>query len=312
MNRYYIGLTDYYTKEDAKKDAKRFSLKLVILGESFNKNYKYDAYFLGTEDNINRLIASETKSNANLVKDSNLQLKDVHKGFAIVIASQYKRYGKYAYVYNIEPTKELADNSKASFERCDKWIKYKIVNCNTTTDSIQGLDYTEEEVLDIVREIIDEVISINDLTKDKFKVNDIQLHGSRLRNTAKEDSDLDIVISYEGALREDDAFNMFHRDEYSIDDIVLDFNPIKEDMDSYMERSKEYDKSITDSRADMLEATVMHIANELYKKKDKFGLVLSQKDLDEIIHNLNSSPVFKRLVEQEVRNWIKTQDDLNV
>lgn len=127
------------------------------------------------------------------------QVKDIHKGFAIVIASQYNRYGKYAYVYNVEPTRELADNSKASFERCDG-IRYKVVDCN----------------------------------------------------------------------------------------------------------------EIQDSRADMLEATVMHIANELYKKKDKFGLGLSQKDLDEIIYNLNSSPVFKRLVEQEVRNWIKEQDDLNV
>lgn len=239
------------------------------------------------------------------------QVKDIHKGFAIVIASQYKRYGKYAYVYNIEPTRELADNSKASFERCDG-IRYEVVDCNIKKDSIQGLDYSEKEVLDIVKQIINEVISINDLTEEEFKVNDVQLHGSRLRNTARKDSDLDVVISYEGTLREDDAFNMFHRDEFSIDDIVLDFNPIKEDMNSYIERSKEYDKSIIDSRADMLEATVMHIANELYKKKDKFGLGLSQKDLDEIIHNLNSSPVFKRLVEQEVRNWIKTQDDLNV
>lgn len=67
-----------------------------------------------------------------------------------------------------------------------------------------------------------------------------------------------------------------------------------------------------DSRADMLETTVMHIANELYKKKDKFGLGLSQKDLDQIFDNLNNSPVFKRLVEQEVRNWIKSQGFLNV
>ena len=128
-----------------------------------------------------------------------MRLKDIHKGYAIVAKKRYDRYGDNAIVSNIESTRELALQSRSSYQRCDG-IDYVIVNCN----------------------------------------------------------------------------------------------------------------EMQDSRADMLEATVMHIANELYKKKDKFGLGLSQKDLDEIIHNLNSSPVFKRLVEQEVRNWIKTQDDLNV
>lgn len=67
-----------------------------------------------------------------------------------------------------------------------------------------------------------------------------------------------------------------------------------------------------DSRADMIETTIMSIANNLYRKKDRFGLGLSQKDLDEIIANLNDSPVFKRLVEQAVRDWIKSKEDLNV
>lgn len=80
----------------------------------------------------------------------------------------------------------------------------------------------------------------------------------------------------------------------------------------YIIVNRNKDKLTEDSRADMLEATVMNIANNLYKKKDKFGLGLSQKDLDEIIYNLNNSPVFKRLVEQEVRNWIKGQKFLNV
>lgn len=127
------------------------------------------------------------------------RLKDIRSGYAILPRKYYVRYGQNAYVSTTEPKREWAENTKASYERCDN-MEYMIVNCN----------------------------------------------------------------------------------------------------------------KIQDSRADMLEATVMHIANELYKKKDKFGLGLSQKDLDEIIHNLNNSQVFKRLVEQEVRNWIKTQDDLNV
>ena len=70
----------------------------------------------------------------------------------------------------------------------------------------------------------------------------------------------------------------------------------------YIIVNRNKDKLTEDSRADMLEATVMNIANNLYKKKDKFGLGLSQKDLDEIIYNLNNSPVLTRLVAQEVSN----------
>lgn len=128
-----------------------------------------------------------------------MKLKEVHNGYAIVAKKRYDRYGDNAIVSNVESTRELALQSRNSYQRCDR-IDYVIVNCN----------------------------------------------------------------------------------------------------------------EMQDSRADMLETTIMHIANELYKKKDKFGIGLSQKDLDEIIHNLNSSPVFKRLVEQEVRNWIKVQEDLNV
>lgn len=60
--------------------------------------------------------------------------------------------------------------------------------------------------------------------------------GSHVLGTAKEGSDLDVVLEYEGPMREDDAFNMFARlrDEgvlpmMEVDgrDVRLDFNPIK-------------------------------------------------------------------------------------
>lgn len=78
------------------------------------------------------------------------------------------------------------------------------------------------------------------------------------------------------------------------------------------ENDEEEDIVFKDSRADMLESTIMETANKLYKKKDKFGLGLSQKELNEIIYQINDSPVFKRFVEQSVRDWIKKHDDLNV
>lgn len=82
---------------------------------------------------------------------------------------------------------------------------------------------------------------------------------------------------------------------------------------NYMrENDEEEDIVFKDSRADMLEATIMETANRLYKKKDKFGLGLSQKELNEIIYQINDSSVFKRFVEQSVRDWIKRHPNLNV
>lgn len=69
-----------------------------------------------------------------------------------------------------------------------------------------------------------------------------------------------------------------------------------------------------DSRAGMIETTIMTIANNIYRKKDAFGLPMSQKDLDEVINMIVKSPVFKRLVEQAVRDWIKEANpyDINI
>lgn len=75
---------------------------------------------------------------------------------------------------------------------------------------------------------------------------------------------------------------------------------------------KKYLVEINDNRADALEATIMKIANDIYRKKDAFGLPMSQKDLDEVIGMIGKSPVFRRLVEQAVRDWIKLHGDLNL
>ena len=71
---------------------------------------------------------------------------------------------------------------------------------------------------------------------------------------------------------------------------------------------KKYFVEINDNRADALESTIVAIANGIYRKKDAMGLPMSQKELDEIISMIDKSPVFKRLVEQTVRDWIRRQD----
>ena len=108
---------------------------------------------------------------------------------------------------------------------------------------IQGLEnYSYDEIVEIINDFIIDKIWDNGHSADDIKLNDIRLHGSRLRSQAKSMSDLDAVVEYDGDIREDDFFNILNDDPLYIDDVRIDINPIKEDMDLYMKRSADYDK----------------------------------------------------------------------
>lgn len=119
---------------------------------------------------------------------------------------------------------------------------------------IQGIDISYDEIKKEITAYIES--RINDWNNyvaaddsEFITLIGVELHGSRLRNQARDDSDLDCVFEYSGNAREDDVFNFFNYDEdegkYMIDDIIVDFNPIKADktgsLKSYMKKSAAYD-----------------------------------------------------------------------
>ena len=111
---------------------------------------------------------------------------------------------------------------------------------------IQGLEgYTEQEIKDISNNYIQNILTQNGI--DDVEIVDSAIHGSRNRGTARADSDLDLVVQYEGDIREDDLFNALNdngEDNLYIEGIKVDINPIQEDLSSYMERSNKYDQEI--------------------------------------------------------------------
>lgn len=111
---------------------------------------------------------------------------------------------------------------------------------------IQGLElYTYDEVVDLIRDFIESTLRENGYSRRDISINDIRLHGSRLRNQAREDSDLDAAVEYTGDIREDDLFDMLHEDPLYIDDVEVDVNPINSDdtdIEDYMKQSAEYDR----------------------------------------------------------------------
>lgn len=111
---------------------------------------------------------------------------------------------------------------------------------------IQGLEgYNYEEVCNIVRDFVEE--RLNEDGVESISIESVALHGSRLRNTARAESDLDAVVQYSGDIREDDLFNLLNEDPLFIEDIRVDINPIVEDIKSYMNRSNSYDRRLLSS-----------------------------------------------------------------
>lgn len=71
-----------------------------------------------------------------------------------------------------------------------------------------------------------------------------RVYGSRTAGIENENSDVDVVIEFQGDIREDDFFNMLHEDGLSIGGMTVDINPITAEksgtIEEYLARANEY------------------------------------------------------------------------
>ena len=97
------------------------------------------------------------------------------------------------------------------------------------------------EIEEKVSYYVQEKIIENDLDA---QVENVIISGSRCRGIEKTGSDLDVVVDYKGAIREDDLFNILHEDGFAIAGIAVDINPITEDktglLAEYLESVEQY------------------------------------------------------------------------
>lgn len=138
----------------------------------------------------------------------------------------------------------------------NKYIKaivenYYTKDADSYLSDIQGFEnYSVVELIDIVEDYCREIIENNDLDA---KIVDTFIHGSRVRGTSKEDSDLDVVVFYTGSIKEDSLFNILHEEEFVFENVVVDINPVYvsnsiskqlKEIEDYKKRSREYDISV--------------------------------------------------------------------
>ena len=150
---------------------------------------------------------------------------------------------------------------------------------SVNTQKIQGLEnYNKNEIKSITNDYIKSKLEENDFYDIKIK--GIEINGSRNRGDARQDSDLDIVVEYEGDIREDDLYNALNdvEERLEIDGIKVDINPITATksgtLKEYIKRSKEYDKEKLRKKQQSKERktpTQEELDNLEYIRKNKSG-----------------------------------------
>ena len=89
-----------------------------------------------------------------------------------------------------------------------------------------------------------------------------RVYGSRTRETLyREDSDLDVVLSYTGDIREDDFFNLLQENGMRIAGLKIDINPISLEkngtLEEYIKRAEQYlDEREAEKQGKILQETV--------------------------------------------------------
>lgn len=93
--------------------------------------------------------------------------------------------------------------------------------------AVQGFDgYTAHDFDMIIRDYVNELLA-EYFPDDDIYVKEVTVVGSRVRGEAREDSDLDILLEYGGeGVREDALFNVLNGNNFEIEGIPVDINPI--------------------------------------------------------------------------------------
>lgn len=111
------------------------------------------------------------------------------------------------------------------------------------TEAEAGLNgMSRSEIEETVWAIAQAEIIENDLD---VRIQAVRVYGSRTRDGLySEDSDVDVVIAYEGTVREDDLFSVLNEAGYKVGNMKVDMNPIRPGktgtLKEFLEKSERY------------------------------------------------------------------------
>lgn len=113
---------------------------------------------------------------------------------------------------------------------------------------VGGTSYLEQDLCDCVRYDIENMLDDAELL-DEINIIELWVHGSRMRGDFRPDSDIDIVMFYDGKQHEDYLFNLLNHEADNpiyIEGHLVDICPVQvrsqSDIKRYKQKSDEYDK----------------------------------------------------------------------
>ena len=112
---------------------------------------------------------------------------------------------------------------------------------------IGGTSFLEQDLYDCIKYDIEQLLE-DAYLQDDVNIIELWAHGSRMRGDFRPDSDIDIVVFYEGDIKEDALFNILNdgHERGTFEGHIVDLNPIKvrnwSDINRYKQKSAKYDK----------------------------------------------------------------------
>lgn len=121
------------------------------------------------------------------------------------------------------------------------------------TEAEAGLNgMSRLEIEETVWAIAQAEIIENDLDA---RIQAVRVYGSRTRDGLyKEDSDVDVLIAYEGTVREDDLFSVLNEAGYKVGNMKVDMNPIRPDKTGTLEDFLEKFERYLDEKTEQMKA----------------------------------------------------------
>ena len=180
-------------------------------------------------------------------------VKALGKGYVLSLASATSQERHVASLKRADP---VAYDKKGQiiplserFELKNKWLG-RVMNYKPIEQSpvIAGLEsYSEEEIAKYVREHFEAMLEGSDIDA---RIIGIKVIGSRVEGNSDENSDLDVLLEFEGShVSEDALFNILNDEEEGrlyIEGIPVDINPITASksgtIKEFLERNKDYHK----------------------------------------------------------------------
>lgn len=89
--------------------------------------------------------------------------------------------------------------------------------------------YTEQMIAAVLKRHIGSEL---DFVEDGFEITELALAGSWVKGTNRPDSDLDVILMYDGCYREDDIWEALNGEPLYIGEVKVDFIPCSNEKGS--------------------------------------------------------------------------------